>query len=70
MRALGPRADDGSLDVVADEIDTTNTAVSGMRTISRPGGGVIRVENVPAMAATAHAIINNERHDNTPGAEC
>ena len=38
-----------------------------MRTVSRPGSVVIRVENVPAMTATAHAIINDERHDNGAG---
>jgi len=38
-----------------------------MRTVSRSGRVVIRVENVPAMVATAHAIINDERHDNGTG---
>jgi len=38
-----------------------------MRTVSRSGRVVIRVENVPATVATAHAIINDERHDNGTG---
>jgi hypothetical protein len=48
-----------ALGVATGKIDTANTAVSGMRTVSRSGRVVIRVENVPAMVATAHAIIND-----------
>jgi hypothetical protein len=56
-----------ALDVAAGKIDTANTALSGMWTVSRSGASEIGVENVPAMTTTAHAIINDERHDNGAG---
>jgi hypothetical protein len=38
-----------------------------MRIVSRSSGIVIGVENIPAMTTTAHAIINDERHDKGAG---
>jgi len=53
-----------ALGAATGKIVAADTAVSGMRTESRSGSVVIGVENVPAMAATAHATMNDERHDN------
>jgi hypothetical protein len=49
------------------KIDAADTSLSGMGTVSRSGHIVIGVENVPAMAAPAHASIDDEGHDNGAG---
>jgi hypothetical protein len=67
IRGISPGTCERAVGVAPGKINAADTSVSGMGTVSRSGNIVIGVENVPAMAAPAHAIIDDERHDNGAG---